>query len=208
MLYSSLLISAFIAFCLCSGQSVKSSARLKGLLVVPGLGRADRLETVVHNIKMLKKNNDGVSWDCVIYIYAGREVESFWSQKNSLEYVSSECRLVEVPNQKVTQNLYMVQPALISQYYSNVFILLDDCKIMNAKNFNLTHILEIMHANKLTVASPMVRSIARSYRNVLSLFILIFLLRLLVQTRVEGRNSAILCRLLPNLTQKATSPTS
>ena len=73
-----------------------------GLVVIPGLGRADRLDTVLHNLRMLagggyltkrtvkkgrqgQKNNrpdqsndnsspssQNQQWDCVIYIYADR----------------------------------------------------------------------------------------------------------------------------------------
>lgn len=79
--------------------SVKMKKR--GLLVIPGLGRSDRLDIVVYNIKQLaaanhilkinnvdsqeeisvktdaEKNTDldlyGNSWDCLIYIYAEKE---------------------------------------------------------------------------------------------------------------------------------------
>ena len=74
-----------------------------GLVVIPGLGRADRLDTVLHNLRMLagggyltkrtvKKSRQGQKnnrpdqsnenssptsqnqlWDCVIYIYADRK---------------------------------------------------------------------------------------------------------------------------------------
>lgn len=131
----------------------------QGLLVVPGLGRADRLETVVHNLRILSKHHfmsHEMSWDCIVYIYASRELISFWSRKDDLRIVYDLCHVVEVPNKRVTENLYMVQPALIERTYSKVMILLDDCKIKDPASFNLTSIMEIMRREQLTVASPMV----------------------------------------------------
>lgn len=146
----------------CSGVNKEyisaAAAQQRGLLIIPGLGRADRLETVVHNLRILNKHywNELIKWDCIVYIYAPRELNSFWSQKHSLQVVRDICSIVEVPNKRVTDNLFMVQPALINQSYSRVMILLDDCKIQSYGSFNLTKILDIMVQEKLTVASPMV----------------------------------------------------
>lgn len=142
----------------------ESSISQKGLLIIPGLGRSDRLTTVVHNLRILRtqyvKSYD-TYWDCIVYIYAPRELTSFWSMAADLAYLHSECRVVEMPNKRVTENLHMVQPALINQHYHKVFILLDDCKIQSAQTFNLTRLLQIMEQQKLTVASPMVSSSPR-----------------------------------------------
>ena len=83
-------------------EDMKTTATKKtGLVVIPGLGRADRLDTVLHNLRMLaaggyltkrtvkksrqsqkhsrKESSNDLSppshsqqWDCVIYIYADR----------------------------------------------------------------------------------------------------------------------------------------
>ena len=132
----------------------------KGLLVIPGLGRYDRLLTVINNLRILRKDyikSYGISWDCVVYIYAPPELSSFWSNIADLEYLRSECKVVEVPNQRVTENLYMVRPDQINQEYQKVLIMLDDCRIQDAGAFNLTKILKIMDEQQLTFASPMVR---------------------------------------------------
>lgn len=157
--HAQLLVVAWIVHCFGKELHMKRVFS-KGLLVVPGLGRADRLKTVINNINIIRSDyavSYGLKWDCIVYIYAPRELDSFWSQTEAISYLQRECRVVEVPNQKVTENLYMVQPALIEQYYMKVFIVLDDCKIQDAATFNLTHILQVMDVNKLTVASPMVR---------------------------------------------------
>lgn len=131
----------------------------KGLLIIPGLGRSDRLLTVVHNLRILRthytKSYD-TQWDCIAYIYAAREVTSFWSMTADVAYLHSECKVIEMPNKRVTENLHMVQPALIDQHYHKVLIFLDDCKIQSAQTFNLTRLLQIMDQQRLTVASPMV----------------------------------------------------
>lgn len=65
----------------------------RGLMIVPGLGRADRLNTVVANLKLLNAELNGkkYKWDCVVYVYAPRSDESFWSLKAGLE---GRCALV------------------------------------------------------------------------------------------------------------------
>jgi hypothetical protein len=133
-------------------------AKRKGLLVIPGLGRPDRLETVAHNLRVLAEQfrSSDLSWDCVVYVYAPRDVTSFWSSSNDLRTVYHACGVIEVPNQRVAQNLYMVQPALINKTYSNVMVLLDDCKIQSQNTFDLTKMLKVMDTERLTVASPMV----------------------------------------------------
>ena len=134
----------------------------RGLLVIPGLGRADRLSTVVHNLRTLERHywrESRIKWSCIVYVYAAREVQSFWSNADQLSFVRSLCTIVEVPNKRVTENLYMVQPGLIGDHYDRVMILLDDCKIEDPQKFNLTKILRIMDDQQLTVASPMVRNL-------------------------------------------------
>jgi hypothetical protein len=135
----------------------------KGLLVIPGLGRIDRLKTVVNNLKLLNRDylsgkNDSL-WDCIVYIYAQRTDTEFWNQNKELNYITSFCDIVENPNKKVTENLHMVQPFLINNIYEYIFILLDDCKLIAREDddtFDLNKILHVMNINNLTVASPMV----------------------------------------------------
>ena len=150
----------------------------KGIIVIPGLGRVDRLAIVVENLKLLYKqsnynlnqlhpehnnrnsndSNDAESytWDCIIYIYASRESNSlFWNQINAIHYLYSICDVIEVPDRRVAENLHMLQPALIRNYYDRVFLLLDDCRLTST--FNMTRLLSIMHRNHLTVVSPAVR---------------------------------------------------
>lgn len=56
----------------------------EGLLVIPGVGRPDRLQTVAHNLRLLERNylsDDGnrpARWDCIIYVYAMHNHTEFW----------------------------------------------------------------------------------------------------------------------------------
>lgn len=105
----------------------------RGLIVIPGLGRADRLQTVVYNLKLLESKyingSKQFKWDCIVYIYAPRTETSFWSETKEIEYIYSLCKVIENPNKRFTENLFMLQPALIKASYQRVFILLDDCKL-------------------------------------------------------------------------------
>ncbi len=144
----------FAVVVLCHGNWADS----RGLVVVPGLGREDRLKTVVSNLKLLEKDyingKNNQKWDCVIYVYAPR-YDSFWSLSD-IQYVQSLCKIVENPNKRVTENLYMLQPALIRSAYSKVLILLDDCRLPGNDSFDLVSMLRTMKQNDLTVISPMV----------------------------------------------------
>ena len=150
----------------------------KGIIVIPGLGRVDRLALVVDNLKLIyTQSNDNLNqlhpkhghgnsidsndsaerytWDCIIYIYASRESNSlFWNQIHAIHYLYSICDVIEVPDKRVAENLHMLQPALIRNYYDRVFLLLDDCILTSS--FNMTRLLSIMHRNHLTVISPAV----------------------------------------------------
>jgi len=68
--------------------------------------------------------------------------------------------MVEHPGKMVTENLYLVQPALLRHAYTHIFILFDDCKLLrsnvNSESFDLRKILLVMDHNNLTLASPMV----------------------------------------------------
>ena len=149
----------------------------EGLLVIPGLGRPDRLDTVLSSLqvfshKLLGRN---ATWDCVVYIYTPREwkvlPDSIWYQKKKLEELQSLCDMIENPNKKVTENLHMIQPALIRHSYQYVFVLLDDCQLQPSQEssqidrhrsgsgvgeFDIDRILAVMETNELTVASPFV----------------------------------------------------
>lgn len=140
-------------------SAVYSASR--GIIVVPGLGRADRLRTVVSNLKLLEHKyikGRHHQWDCIVYVYADRTDESFWSHTEELDYVRSVCSIVENVNKRVTENLFMLQPTLLRASYSRVFILLDDCKLEEeAGSFDLSGMLRVMKHNNLTVVSPLVR---------------------------------------------------
>lgn len=163
----------------------------RGLFVVPGLGRTDRLETTIHNLKQLQEEShkfqgvidettsnsnshyptkSGIKtisrlspssmktiyWDCVVYVYASRQETEFWSNTESLAFLSQYCELIENPNKRVTENMYMIQPALLQASYDYVFLLLDDIKIVQQADFQLHRMVELLHCNRLTVLSPMV----------------------------------------------------
>lgn len=155
-----LLLFPAISLCGISCQSSDCFDK-RGLLVVPGLGRIDRLKTVVHNLKALDlgrtKSSKDLRWDCLVYVYANRSDQSFWSSKSDLDYVKSLCSIVENPGKKVTENLYLLQPATIKLAYKYVFILLDDIKIQLDNPFNLARAVQLMECNQLTVLSPVVR---------------------------------------------------
>ena len=135
----------------------------EGLLVIPGLGSKERLSIVVNNLKLLlnKLNGTAPTWDCIVYVYAPRNEpissSSFWSQKSMYNFLSSLCEIVENPFKLVTENLFMVQPALLKYGYQYIFILLDDCELMGTPYFDLDKILYLMESNSLTVASPFVQ---------------------------------------------------
>ena len=141
-----------------STSNKSGSKTIDGLIVIPGLGRSDRLQTVIHNLNMLR-NYIGSSWDCVVYIYAPREDALFWEETEKLDYVRKRCRIVEHPRKRFTENLFLVQPALLKSCYKYLFILLDDQKLLGGTQFPLDKMLEIMEFNSLSVASPKVRII-------------------------------------------------
>lgn len=151
-------------------SSRKSGEARTGLIVIPGLGRSDRLQTVIHNLNMLR-NYIGNSWDCVVYIYAPREDLIFWDESEKIEYVRKYCRIVEHPRKRFTENLFLVQPALLKSCYKYLFVLLDDQKLLGGAQFPLDKMLEIMEFNSLSVASPKVKSTILLY-----LIALLFLL--------------------------------
>ena len=99
------------------------------------------------------------SWDCAVYIYAPREDLTFWGDRSEsrLDIVRQYCSIIEHPNKRFTENLFLVQPALLKNTYEYLFILLDDQKLLGKTQFPLNKMIEIMKFNSLTVASPMVR---------------------------------------------------
>lgn len=152
-----------------------------GIIVVPGLGRADRIAIVKNNLsylestgilkeKKLKKellyeNDIRVAknlWDCVIYVYARRNNTSFWHDSiDDIEYINKYCHMIEVPDQRISSNMYMLQPALLSHRYEYVFILLDDIELYHMytptiEQFTLQKMISLMQSNQLTVLSPRV----------------------------------------------------
>jgi hypothetical protein len=158
-----LIVTLFILIVIAGSNHVESP---RGMIVIPGLGRSDRLRTVVHNLLLLASSRIGyttsglvVSWDCVVYVYAPRTDEAFWGNIAEISYLASVCAMVENPGKKVTDNLYLAQPALLRRSYAYVFLLLDDCKIQSSNPLSLGHLVEIMHCNNLTVLSPIVRKL-------------------------------------------------
>lgn len=154
-----LLLACLIVCMLGDGSTVVKQQPL-GLVVIPGLGRADRLLTVVHNIQALKlhpistgKVND---WDCMIYIYADRADEQFWRHSKELGFLARYCQLIDSPNKKVTENLHRLQPVDIQAVYKYVFLLLDDCKVNKDKPLVLAQAVRLMECNNLTVLSPVI----------------------------------------------------
>ncbi len=141
--------------------------RVRGLLVVPGVGRSDRLGILVQSLRLLYPYLKGeqAKWDCVVYVYAPRSDEAFWGDnkvKTSLKYVSSVCDVVEHPNKRITENLRAVQPALIRRTYTHVFVLFDDCKLVpstkEALTWDLDGLLDVMTYNRMSMVSPRVEN--------------------------------------------------
>ncbi len=131
----------------------------KVLIVVPGLGRSDRLKTVVQNIRILfedQTDSSRLELNCVIYIYVSRSDSSFWSNKDEIAYLSKYCELIENINKKVTENIYMIQPVYLRKNFHYVFLLLDDCLIKEKTDFQLQGMINLMRCNKLSVLSPLV----------------------------------------------------
>ena len=153
-----LIILANLLFCGCLQQVF---AMKQGILIIPGIGRADRLRTSLSNLLMLDRYlfGDASNWDCVAYIYALHNDTKFWALQSELAILRKYCSVIENPGKRVTENLYMAQPALMKESYEYVFILLDDCKLLGSDGFPLSYMIEVMKENKLTVASPLVRSI-------------------------------------------------
>ena len=155
----------FLIFCsfffYSSALSVERT-QAQGLVVIPGLGRADRLNNVVSNLELLKSFvnlGNHPRWDCVVYIYASRLDRDFWNMGSQLSHLRTYCNIVENPTGKVTENMYWAQPALIRSRYELVFLLLDDIKLQpspGTDSFPLEKLLKIMHTNNLTVLSPLV----------------------------------------------------
>ena len=137
---------------------------VKGLLVVPGVGREDRLATLVESLQLLYPYLVGerAQWDCIVYIYTPRSDTTFWSSVELLKKVRSVCDIVENPGKRVTDNLRAVQPSLIKRHYNHVFILLDDCKLVpsspQALSWDLQKLLDIMTYNELSVATPRIEN--------------------------------------------------
>lgn len=157
MLHRGLLIILFLFFLVAKYHRCDELHTGKGLLVIPGLGSASRLQTVRYNLEMLMPFFQTQQLGCLIYIYAPRNVTSFWSMTDDLSYLRRFCELVDHPNGRVTANLYLLQPMFVKNY-SYIFILLDDCKLLGDRHFPLDRVLRIMSNNQLTVASPRVSS--------------------------------------------------
>lgn len=159
------LLFTVIGYVLASTRAAVKPIKQRGLIVIPGLGRADRLSIVVDNLKSLEEDflRPG-KWNCVVYIYALRSESSFWSMSKDLDYLYSRCGVVENTNNMITENLFMVQPPLIGPQYNKIFILFDDIKLTGPKtSFDLNKLLSVMYRNNLTVVSPQVSLLSLLY---------------------------------------------
>ena len=111
------------------------SPQMLGLLVIPGLGRVDRLDTVIHNLRMLAAGGHLVkqggntadqkkrTWDCVIYIYADRKDPSnsaFFAETDKLSFLSSYCQLKEHPNQVPHAVMHHNFNCFLASVYDNI----------------------------------------------------------------------------------------
>lgn len=144
--------------------SINAESMRRGILVVPGLGRSDRLQVVYDNIVNLlgptRASTPAVQWDCVIYVYTSRTESEFWTSPENAKkwsYLSSRCDIVENIGKKVTENMYSLQPALIRAAYQYVFILLDDIRAPTSTSGSLLQqMIDALTCNRLSVLSPMV----------------------------------------------------
>lgn len=131
------------------------------LIVFPGLGRSDRLITVVNNVRLLveqvrMESARRLKITCVIYIYTSRQDTEFWSHTKEIDYLSMHCVLIEHIGKRVTENIYLIQPVYLKNQYDYIFLLLDDCKIQQPSDFDILGMIQIMQCNHLSVLSPLV----------------------------------------------------
>ncbi len=140
VVWVALLFCYFLCLPLCcaaGGTSYTSSGRAgRGLVLIPGLGRVDRLQHVVDNLALLQSFiSEQGGWDCIVYIYAARhatepsisnvdEDSAFWAESHSAnrDYVSKMCNVVENPGGLVAQNLWLAQPHLLRHVYSHILV--------------------------------------------------------------------------------------
>jgi hypothetical protein len=143
---------------ICIVSILVSGSSKEGIIIIPGLGRSDRLDTVIHNLYLLSDFIMGPSstWDCLVYIYAEYNDTRFWINEEKLDILYAICDVVEYPGKRVTENLHLAQPALLRNSYQYVFALLDDCKLLGKDVFALDKMIHVMQVNALTVASPLV----------------------------------------------------
>ena len=144
------------------GAERSASFKKQGLIAIPGLGRSDRLNIVIHNLKLLSKYISGINanWDCIVYVYTPRNDTEFWGSIKQLNSIISMCDIVDNPHKRIVEHLHMIHPTFLERGYENLFILLDDCKLISetaTKDFPLDDMLNIMKFNNLTLASPRVR---------------------------------------------------
>eukprot|EP00981_Chlorochromonas_danica_P010600 scaffold3290_cov165-Ochromonas_danica.AAC.43 len=80
---------------------------------------------------------------------------------------------MEHPDRKVTENLRLLQPALIRSLYQYVFLLLDDCRILPRRPFVLHEAVRLLRCNNLTVLSPLItganRGGGQKFRNIMQI---------------------------------------
>ena len=104
----------------------------------------------MQNLHILYSTVSVKDWDCVVYVYSPRHVKEFW-EAPELKTLYELCNVVEVPHQKFTTNLHMVQSVFLVDRYAYVFILLDD--VLLKPDFNMISFVSIMQKNNLTSAS-------------------------------------------------------
>ena len=137
--------------------------RSRILLVIPGIGKAKRLENVVLQLTkvfsvQLSTNpdiNTRRDWDCISYIYADDDDDDFWvKSKKSVDELAILCELVRWPGGQYSMFLKATVPTLLRRY-THIFVVMDDIIFQTESNtFDLQGFFDIAGRNNLTVASP------------------------------------------------------
>jgi len=142
------------------------------LIFIPGLGEIKRLEATIDNLKYLASFNNFVeNWDCIVYIY---------DDQLNTSTLEPYCEPIVMHNNLISDSMKMLTPLIMSDNgYEYIFLLLDDIKLCVKEtevsnlmqleyahkhrlemrdycNFNLSHVVDIMTSNNLTLVQPRV----------------------------------------------------
>ena len=134
----------------------------RGLVVIPGVGNAKRLNNTFANMQMLKhQRNAYIEWDCLVFIYANRQQsKEFWNS-SLIKPLKLLCLVRECPNCLIVENLRNLHPHSLKHVYKYVCILLDDVRLKKPPGFSMNRLCEIMKYNNCTAISPRVRRASR-----------------------------------------------